>query len=61
MTNELLCKMMEMYFEDDRPLATKPQIAWKQCSWLGQVLQPQLVMPALSRTPAQPYLLSRAY
>ena len=29
MNDQVLCKMTDLYFEDDQPLATKPYIATK--------------------------------
>ena len=51
MTNHVLCKITDLYFEDDQSLATKLLIASKQCGQLGQVPQPRLVMLTLAGSP----------
>ena len=65
MTDHVSWNMTNLYFEDDRPLDTKPCIASKQFGQLRQVHQPWLAMLALAGTPpslaSRLPLLSRSY
>ena len=54
MTVNILGKMSKLYFEDDQSLGTKPYIASKQFTRLGQVPRPWLATLALAGTLSQP-------